>query len=80
MTQQSHYWSYTLSVCAQLHPTLCDPTDYIPPGSSVHGIFQARIREWVATFYSRDLFNPGIKPMSSVSPTLAGGFFTTSTT
>ena len=29
-------------------PTLCDPTDYSPPGSSVHGIFQARVLEWGA--------------------------------
>ena len=29
-------------------PTLCDPMDCSPPGSSVHGIFQARILEWVA--------------------------------
>ena len=28
-------------------PTLCDPMDYSPPGSSVHGILQARILEWV---------------------------------
>ena len=43
------------------------------PGSSVHGIFQARILEW--PFPSPgDLLNPGIKPMS---PALAGGFFTT---
>ena len=35
-------------VCAQLRLTLCDPMDYNPPGSSVHGIFQARILEWVA--------------------------------
>ena len=33
----------------QLCPTLCDPTDCWPPGSSVHGILQARILEWVAT-------------------------------
>ena len=32
---------------------LCDPMDCSPPGSSVHGIFQARILEWVAVFYSR---------------------------
>ena len=32
----------------QLCPTLCDPMDYSPPGSSVHGILQARILEWVA--------------------------------
>ena len=34
-------------------PTLCDPIDYSPPGSSVHGILQARILESVAIFYSR---------------------------
>jgi len=38
----------------QLHLTLCDPTDCSPPGSSVHGIFQARILEWVAISYSRN--------------------------
>ena len=35
-------------VCAQSCPTLCDPMDSGPPGSSVHGILQARILEWVA--------------------------------
>ena len=40
-------------VCAQLCPTLCDPTDCSPPGSSVHGILQERILEWVAISYSR---------------------------
>ena len=34
-------------------PTLCDPMDYSPPGSSVHGISQARILKWVAIFFSR---------------------------
>jgi len=33
--------------------TLCDPLDYRPPGSSVHGILQARILEWVASPSSR---------------------------
>ena len=37
---------------AQLCPTLCDHMDYSPPGSSVHGIFQARILEWVAISFS----------------------------
>ena len=46
------------------------------PGSSVHGIFQARILECVAISPSRDLPNPGIKPMSPASPALAGEFFT----
>jgi len=37
---------------------LCDPTDYSPPGSSVHGILQARILEWVAISFSRGYFWP----------------------
>ena len=41
------------SEVAQSCPTLCDPVDYSPPGSSVHGILQARILEWVAIFFSR---------------------------
>ena len=32
----------------QLCPTLCDPIDSSPPGSSVHGIFQASVLEWGA--------------------------------
>ena len=42
-------------VCVQLCPTLCDPMDCSLPGSSVHGIFQARILEWVAISFSRSL-------------------------
>ena len=38
---------------AQSCPTLCDPMDCSPPGSSVHEIFQARILEWVAVSFSR---------------------------
>ena len=49
--------------------TLCDPMDCSPPGSSVHGILQARILEWVASPPPGDL-NTGIKPMSPVSPAL----------
>ena len=44
--------------------------------SYIHRIFQAGILEWVAIFSSRGL-QPGIKPVSPVSPVLAGGFFTT---
>ena len=36
----------------QLCPTLCDPIDGSPPGSSVPGILQARTLEWVAIFFS----------------------------
>ena len=38
--------------------TRCDPMDYSPPGSSVHGILQARILEWVAIFSSRGSSQP----------------------
>ena len=46
-------------------PTLCDPMDCSLPGSSVHGIFQARVLEWTAISFSRGIFptqgsNPGI--------------------
>ena len=40
------------SEVAQLCLTLCDPMDYSPPGFSVHGIFQARVLEWVAIAFS----------------------------
>ena len=40
------------SVCVQSCLTLCDPVDCSPPGSSVHGILQARILEWVAISFS----------------------------
>ena len=38
---------------AQSYPTLCDPVDCSLPGSSVHGILQARILEWVAISFSK---------------------------
>ena len=56
---------------------LCDPMDCSPPGSSAHGILQARILEWVAISSSRGSSHPEIKPTSLVSPELAGRFFTT---
>ena len=45
-------------VCAQLCLTLCDTMDCSPPGSTVHGIFQARILEQVAISYSRRSSRP----------------------
>ena len=61
-------------------PTLRDPMDYGLPGSSVHGILQARILEWVAMPSSRGSSDPGIEPASFTSPALAGRFFVTSAT
>ena len=43
-------------VVTQLCQTLCNPMDCSPPGSSVHGILQARILEWVAVSFSRELY------------------------
>ena len=51
--------------------TLCDLLGCSPPASSVHGIFQARILEWVGISSSRGSFlNPGIKPASLTSSSL----------
>ena len=72
-----------MCVCVKLlHlcSTLCDPKDYSPPGSSIHGILQARILEWVAVPSPGDLPNPGIEPTSLTPSALAGRFFTTSAT
>ena len=43
-----------IKLCA----TICDPMDYRPPGSSVHGVLLARILEWVAIYYSRGSSQP----------------------
>ena len=45
-------------VVALSYPTLCDPMNCSPPGSSVHRIFQARIQEWVAISFSRASSGP----------------------
>ena len=49
------------SEVAQSCLTLCDPVDCSPPGSSVHGILQARILEWVAISFSRGSFQPMVR-------------------
>ena len=62
-------WQLMLILVAQSCPTLCNPMDCSPAGSSVHEIFQARILEWVAISFSRVLPNPGIEPGSPVLQT-----------
>ena len=57
---------------AQLCPTLCNPMDCSPLGSSVHGIFQTRIVEWFAIFFSRGSSPP--RDWACVS-CIAGKFF-----
>ena len=53
-----------VSEVSQSCPTLRNPMNCSPPGSSVHGILYARILEWVAMLTSGDLPNPGIEPVS----------------
>ena len=59
-------WLTAIQICAQFCPTLCDPMECSLPNSSVHGILQTRIVEWVAISVSR----------GSSRLALAGGFFT----
>ena len=65
-------WNVKVLV-AQSLPTLCGPMDYVAPGSPVHGIFQARILEWVALPFSRGSSQP--RDRTWVSST-AGRYFT----
>ena len=58
---------------AQLCPTLCDPTNCSPPGSSVHGIIQAKILEWIAIPFSKGSYQPRDRAWVSC---IAGRFFT----
>ena len=55
-------WVHACSV-AKSCLTRCDPMDCSLQGSSVHGICQARILEWVSISPTRDLLNPGIEPL-----------------
>ena len=57
--------------------TLCNPMDCSPPGSSVHGILQARILEWVAISFSKGSSWPRNQTYVSYSFLIAYGFFTT---
>ena len=57
----THEWDlclYSDSEVAQSCPTLCDPMDCSLPDFSVHGIFQARVLEWVAISFSRESSQP----------------------
>ena len=69
----SQWFSKWKCYSAQSYLTLCDPTDCSPPGSSVHGILQARIQERVAIPFSRGSSPP--RDQTQVS-CIAGRFFT----
>ena len=66
-----------LALVAQSCLILCDPLDYSSPGSSVHGILQERILEWVAIPFSRGSTQLRDKIQVTCS---AGRFFTISAT
>ena len=68
-----------MCACIQSCLTFCYPLDCSPSSSSVHGILQVRILEWIAMPSSRESSDPEIKPESLMSPALAGRFFTTRT-
>ena len=79
----SHWKSLKTFLRACMHaqllqscPTLCNPVDCSPPGSSVHGILQARILKWVITPSSRGSSQPRDPTSVSWISYLAGGFFT----
>ena len=61
---QARCSTHSCCLVAQSCPLFCDPMDYSPPGSSVRGILQARVLEWVAFPSPVDLLDAGIKPRS----------------
>ena len=69
-----HHRFYQVLMCVLSHFSrvqLCSPMDYSPPSSSVHGILQARILEWVALLSSRGSSrSQGIEPKSPVASAL----------
>ena len=70
----------SFACCILSHFSHIHCMDYGLPGSSVHGILQARILQGVAISPSGNLPNPGIKPASVTSPALASGFLTINAT
>ena len=65
-----------LCLVAESRPTPCDSVDYSPPGSSVHGISQAWILEWVSISSSSDSSWPGDQTSDSCVSFIVGKLFT----
>ena len=66
MRRWAHWVCISLLYVAQWCPNLCYPMDCSLPGSSVHGVFQAIVVEWIAISFSRGIFqtqgsNPGLQ-------------------
>ena len=82
-TELNSSFIFSLYLCVLRHSVMssfCSLMSCSPPDSSAHGIFQARILEWVPFPTPGDLPDPGIEPVSLGSPALAHGFFTTTAT
>ena len=73
LNKERNHGVYVCAKSLQLCPTLCDAMDYSPPGSSVHGIPQARMLEGLPWPPPGDLPDPRIELTSLMSPALAGG-------
>ena len=76
---------YNVCVCACVYTCTCllscvrlfyDPMDCSPPGFSIHGIFQARILEWIAIAFSRESFQPRDQACASRVSWITGRLFT----
>ena len=75
-TNTTYMYAKSLQSC----PTFCNPVDSDLPGSSVHGILQARILEWITLPSSRGSSQPRDQTCIPYVSCMAGGFFTTSAT
>ena len=82
IVRPTNVWHIALYSAKSLQscPTLCDPTNCSLPGSSVSGIFQARVLEWVAISFSRGSSWPRDRTQVSYVSCIADKFFTTSNT
>ena len=85
IVQKNHEWCSPQGPCMcvkslQSCPTLCDPIDHSPPGSSVHGILQARILAWIAMLSSRGFSPPKDQTHITYISFIGRGFFTTGAT
>ena len=64
---QTSKWYMSEALVTQLYPTLCDPVDCSPPVSSVHGILQAGVLEWIVMPFSSGSSQSGIESVSCTS-------------
>ena len=76
-TQVQYLYPWHSCSVTQSCPTLCNPVDHSPPGSSAHGIFQAKVLEWAAISSCRECSQPRDQTHVSNGSCTASRFFTT---